>query len=153
MNFVFYYIASTKRAMPIILRSLPLRLIVYTIPDSFSGIEQGALTPWILPERLAERTWYTKSQFSLLNIYSCLLEVGSNPRSCSHLFALRRRIAESYSICSWRATFKIGAAPRPSVTEIEPKSSFLICKQKPYPPTRHGFWVGVWRIWYSAKIA
>lgn len=112
-------------------------LIVYTIPDipdGFSGIKQGAFTQRILPERLAERAWYTKSQFSLLNIYSRLLEVGSNPRSCSHLFTLRGRVTESYSICSSRATFKIGAAPLPSVTEIKPKSSFLICKQKPYPP-------------------
>ena len=122
------------------LHPLPLRLIVYNIRDSFSELEQVIFTQRILPGRLAERVWWTKLQFSLLNIYSRLLEVGSNPRSCSHLFTLRRRIAESYLIYSSRANSR--SARRRFIPLQKPSRihRFLCVKRG---SIQYGFWVVV----------
>ena len=79
----------------------------------------------IIPERLVERVWWTKSQSSLLNFsfrfggfQSSLLVIyfryGQNTTSHS---AMKSDGSESDM---WRITYKIGAAQRRSVTEISP---------------------------------
>ena len=101
----------------------------------------GFRTSNIVPERLAEKMWFYKSQSLLLNIFTSV-SVGSSPLSFLFPSATVRIPVYTAPRCSaelsppppprkqnlsdvLRSTSEIGTAKLCSVTEIAPKSPFL----------------------------
>ena len=82
----------------------------------------------IVPERLTERVWWTKSQSSLPNYFRFIGPTYSLPLRSEYLFTLHQRVEQNLSDM-WRSTFEIGAAQLHSVAEV----TALMCEQKSYP--------------------
>ena len=108
-----------------------------------------SLTTNNLPERLAGRVWWTKSQSSLLNIYFrlrafqpsfLLIHFRYGSITCSHCTKMWHRTDQ---ICDFPPIFEIDVALLHSFTEIAPKSPFSVCEQKLY-----AVWLSWWRKSY-----
>ena len=130
---------------------------VHTISDIFrclheelsSGEWTAMIQNWnksfrnVVPERLAERVWWTKSQSSLASWVFTSVSVGSSPVSYlftfRSLFTLHSRVAQSLSHDMGRSTFEIGAAQLAPLQKSRRNHCFGMCEEKPYPLLYMGF--------------
>jgi len=113
----------------------------------------------IVPARLAERVWYTKSQSSLLDIYfrfsgiqSLLLLIyfREGPNRCLSWCKYVPKYGTKPIRCIWGSTFKIVAAQLRSVTKIAPPKPFLCVNSR---TIRYDFLGGAKAIRHSVNKA
>ena len=83
-------------------------------------------TPNIVPVRLAERVWCTRSQFSLLNNNYLSLSLFQSSQRSKNVFTLAQNLSDM-----WLSTLENGAVLLRSVTEMAPKSPFLCVNRSP----------------------
>ena len=106
-----------------------------------------------VPQRLAERVWWTKSQSSPLNIYFrfsgfqsllLLIHFRYGPNTCSHCTKVWHRTSP---ICD----AQVSRAAQRSFALNSAEITVPICMNR--SPIQYGFCDGVKAIWYSANIA
>ena len=130
---------------------------VHTIPDIFrcrheelsNRVWTATIQNWnksftnVVPERLAERVWWTKSQSSLASWVFTSVSVGSSPLSYlftfRSLFTLHSSVAQSLSRDMGRSTFEIGAAQLAPLQKSRWNYCSGVCEEKPYPLLYLGF--------------
>ena len=126
---------------------------VHTTADSFSWRhEKLSVTVWtararvgtsrphtsnMVPARLAERVWWTKSQSSLLKIYFrlswfqsslLLIHIRDRTNRCSHCTKVWRKI---HSICNAPRSRSARRSFAPS--QKSRRHTVFVCERKPFP--------------------